>query len=89
MYGEGISKVGELLDLGVLGNIVEKSGSWYSYNSERIGQGRDNAKSFLKDNPDIAAAIEQAVRRNAGLIADDMLVGPKDNDEVADDGTAG
>ncbi|ADM10409.1 recombinase A [Parvularcula bermudensis HTCC2503] len=89
MYGEGISKVGELLDLGVLGNIVEKSGSWYSYNSERIGQGRDNAKSFLKDNPDIAAAIEQAVRRNAGLIADDMLVGPKDNDEVADDGTGG
>ncbi|MEO1161004.1 MAG: recombinase RecA, partial [Pseudomonadota bacterium] len=70
MYGEGISKVGELLDLGVTGGIVEKSGSWFSYNGERVGQGRENAKNFLRDNPDIATAIETAIRENAGLIAD-------------------
>ncbi len=70
MYGEGISKVGELLDLGVTGGIVEKSGSWFSYNGERVGQGRENAKNFLRDNPDIAATIEAAIRENAGLIAD-------------------
>jgi recombination protein RecA len=69
MYGEGISKVGELVDLGVTAGIVEKSGSWYSYNGERIGQGRENAKTFLKQNADVAAAIEQAIRANAGLIA--------------------
>ena len=69
MYGEGISKTGELVDLGVTAGIVEKSGSWYSYNGERIGQGRENAKTFLKQNPDVAAAIEQAIRANAGLIA--------------------
>jgi recombination protein RecA len=69
MYGEGISKVGELVDLGVTAGIVEKSGSWYSHNGERIGQGRENAKTFLKQNPDVAQAIEQAIRANAGLIA--------------------
>jgi recombination protein RecA len=69
MYGEGISKVGELVDLGVTAGVVEKSGSWYSYSGERIGQGRDNAKVFLKQNPDMAAAIEAAIRANAGLIA--------------------
>ena len=69
MYGEGISKVGELVDLGVTAGVVEKSGSWYSYNGERIGQGRDNAKIFLKQNPDMATAIEAAIRANAGLIA--------------------
>ena len=73
MYGEGISKVGELLDLGVTGGIVEKSGSWFSYNGERVGQGRENAKTFLRDNPDIAAAIEAAIRENAGLIADRII----------------
>ena len=78
MYGEGVSKTGELLDLGVLANVVEKSGAWYSYDSERIGQGRENAKQFLKDNPDIAGRIEAAVRKNAGLIADDLLVGGPD-----------
>ncbi len=86
MYGEGISKMGELLDLGVLANVVEKSGSWYSYNSERIGQGRDNAKTFLKDNPDIAAEIEHQVRKNAGLIADDLLVGPGEQEDEAAEG---
>ena len=69
MYGWGISKVGELVDLGVTAGVVEKSGSWYSYNGERIGQGRDNAKTFLKDNPDKAAAIEEAIRANAGIVA--------------------
>ena len=69
MYGEGISKVGELVDLGVTAGIVEKSGSWYSYNGERIGQGRENAQSFLKQNADVAEAIERAIRANAGLIA--------------------
>ncbi len=69
MYGEGISKVGELVDLGVTAGVVEKSGSWYSYNGERIGQGRDNAKIFLKQNPDMASAIEASIRANAGLIA--------------------
>jgi recombination protein RecA len=69
MYGWGISKVGELVDLGVTAGVVEKSGSWYSYNGERIGQGRENAKTFLKDNPDKADAIEQAIRANAGLVA--------------------
>jgi len=73
MYGEGISKVGELLDLGVTGGIVEKSGSWFSYNGERVGQGRENAKTFLRDNPDIAAAIETAIRQNAGLIAERII----------------
>jgi len=68
MFGEGISKVGELLDLGVTAGIVEKSGSWFSYNGERVGQGRENAKTFLKQNPDIANEIEAAIRANAGLI---------------------
>ena len=70
MYGEGVSKTGELIDLGVKAGVVEKSGAWFSYDSQRIGQGRENAKTFLKDNPDIAAKIEAAVRGNSGLIAE-------------------
>ncbi|MEP3045970.1 MAG: recombinase RecA [Roseibium sp.] len=73
IYGEGISKVGELIDLGVKGDIVEKSGAWFSYNSQRLGQGRENAKQFLKDNPEIADEIELAVRQNAGLIAEAII----------------
>jgi recombination protein RecA len=69
MYGEGISKVGELVDLGVTAGVVEKSGSWFSYNGERIGQGRENAKTFLRQNPDMANAIEAAIRDNAGVLA--------------------
>ncbi|MEM1379159.1 MAG: recombinase RecA [Pseudomonadota bacterium] len=80
MFGEGISKMGELIDLGVLGNVVEKSGSWYSYNSERIGQGRENAKQFLRDHPDVADEIENQIRANAGLIAEDMLSQPGGED---------
>jgi recombination protein RecA len=67
MYGEGISKTGELLDLGVKAGVVEKSGSWFSYGDERIGQGRENAKQFLKDNPDIALEIEDKIRAAHGL----------------------
>ena len=73
MYGEGISKTGELLDLGVAAGLVEKSGSWFSYNTQRVGQGRENAKQFLLDNPEIAAEIETAIRQNAGLVQDQMM----------------
>jgi recombination protein RecA len=70
MYGEGVSKMGELIDLGVKAGVVEKSGAWFSYDSQRLGQGRENAKAFLRQNPDAAARIEQAIRANAGLIAE-------------------
>jgi recombination protein RecA len=75
MYGEGISKVGELIDLGVKAGIVEKSGAWFSHDSQRIGQGRENAKQFLRDHPEMAAAIEQKIRAQAGVVANAMLVG--------------
>ncbi|HUA56941.1 MAG TPA: recombinase RecA [Candidatus Sulfotelmatobacter sp.] len=73
MYGEGVSKTGELIDLGVKANIVEKSGAWFSYDGQRIGQGRENAKTFLRENPEVAAAIEQAVRQNAAGVADSLM----------------
>jgi recombination protein RecA len=73
MYGEGISKRGELLDLGIQAGVVEKSGSWFSYEGQRIGQGRENAKLFLRDNPEISESIEHAIRSNAGLVADAMM----------------
>ena len=75
MYGEGISKTGELVDLGVKAGIVEKSGAWFSFDSERIGQGRENAKAYLKEHPETAAKIERAIRQNAGLIAGKILEG--------------
>ena len=81
MYGEGISKIGEIIDLGVKGGIVEKSGSWFSYNSTRIGQGRENAREFLKANPDLANEIEAAVRKNSGMIAEELLGAPEPEDE--------
>src|SRR4051812_7186146 len=85
MYGEGVSKMGEIVDLGVKAGVVEKSGAWFSYDSVRIGQGRENAKTFLKNNPDVAAKIEAAVRANSGLIAEQILGGEKeeDNDDEA------
>lgn len=83
MYGEGISKMGEVLDLGVKAGIVDKSGSWYSYDSTRIGQGRENAKIFLRENPDMAETIEKAVRADAGLVVDDFPAS-----EAEDDGTS-
>ena len=73
MYGEGISKMGELLDLGVAAGIVDKSGAWISYNGQRIGQGRENAKTFLRENKELADEIEAAIRQNAGLVGDQML----------------
>jgi recombination protein RecA len=85
MYGEGISKTGELLDLGVTAGVVEKSGAWFSYDGERIGQGRENAKTFLKQHPDVAQAIERKIRENAGLIAAKITdSGGDDNDRAAD-----
>jgi recombination protein RecA len=73
MYGEGISKIGELIDLGVKAGVVDKSGAWFSYDSQRLGQGRENAKTFLKANPLIADKIELAIRENSGMIADKIL----------------
>jgi len=85
MYGEGISKLGELLDLGVAANLVEKSGAWFSYDGHRIGQGRENSKGFLRENPEMAEKLEKQIRANAGLIADEMLAGPeKAKDETVD-----
>jgi len=83
MYGEGISKTGELLDLGVKAGIVEKSGAWFSYDSQRLGQGRENAKSFLAENRDLADEIEMAIRQNAGLIAEKIIEEgePEDDDD--------
>lgn len=81
MYGEGISKTGELLDLGSKAGIVEKSGSWFSYNSERIGQGRENAKNFLREHPEIAAQIEKQIRVNAGLLAGAMSTTPEEGED--------
>jgi len=92
MYGEGVSKMGELIDLGVKAGIVEKSGSWFSFDSERIGQGRENAKTYLKENPASAAKIELAIRQNAGLIAEQILqgeIGHADEDDEGPDGPDG
>jgi len=74
MYGEGVSKTGELIDLGVRAGIVEKSGAWFSYDSQRLGQGRENAKQFLRDNAEMAGEIERAIRQNAGLLSEKILV---------------
>jgi recombination protein RecA len=89
MYGQGISKTGELLDLGVKAGIVEKSGTWFSYGETRVGQGRENSKAFLRDNPEVAATIEQAIRANAGLVSEAMLTdtnvgGESDDGDAAD-----
>ena len=80
MYGEGISKIGEILDLGVKAGVVEKSGSWFSYDSVRIGQGRENAKTFLKENPEMCTKLEAAIRGRTDEVAEEMMTGP-DADE--------
>jgi recombination protein RecA len=82
MFGEGISKVGELIDLGVKAGIVEKSGSWFSFDSQRIGQGRENAKQFLREHQDVAGAIEKRIRDQSGAVADTMLVAPSEDDVI-------
>ena len=84
MYGEGISKTGELLDLGVKAGVVEKSGAWFSYDSQRLGQGRENSRQFLKDNPHVADSIEKAVRESSGLLGEVLLAGPE-GDEAAEE----
>jgi recombination protein RecA len=91
MYGEGISKTGELVDLGVKAGMVEKSGAWFSFNGERIGQGRENTKAFLKEHPKMAEQIEKAIRQNAGLIVDKMLQAAPEGEEAkeADEGPDG
>src|SRR5271156_444569 len=89
MYGEGVSKNGELIDLGVKAGVVEKSGAWFSYDSQRIGQGRENAKTFMKANPDIAGKIEAAIRQNSGLIAEKILAGDEAKDDDDDDAAEG
>ena len=88
MYSEGVSKTGELIDLGAKAGVVEKSGAWFSFDSQRIGQGRENAKAFLKANPDIAGKIEAAIRQNAGLIAERILAG-EEGETAADDAAEG
>ena len=83
MYGEGVSKTGELVDLGSAAGVVEKSGAWFSYNGQRIGQGRENAKQFLRENPQVAAEIEKAVRQNAGLVAGAMMDSKPTSEDAA------
>jgi recombination protein RecA len=85
IYGAGISKVGELVDLGVRAGIVEKSGSWFSYEGTRIGQGRENAKQYLQQNADVAARIEAQVRQNAGLIGQSLMTETKQLESAADE----
>jgi recombination protein RecA len=77
MYGQGISKTGEILDLGVKAGVIEKSGAWFSYDSTRIGQGRENAKRFLTENPDMAASIEQLIKRNVGTVSEALMAAPE------------
>jgi recombination protein RecA len=82
MYGEGVSKVGELLDLGVKAGLVEKSGAWFSYDSVRIGQGRENSKIWLRENPEAAAKLEAAIRADAAGVGDAMMAGPSEDDDL-------
>jgi recombination protein RecA len=83
MYGEGVSKVGEILDLGVKAGLIEKSGAWFSYDSIRIGQGRENAKTYLKENPDVAQRIENAIRGRTEEVGEALMVGASDDDDIA------
>ena len=82
MYGEGVSKMGELVDLGVKAGLVEKSGAWFSYDSVRIGQGRENAKSFLRENPELAAKLESAIRGNTETVGEALMAGPSEDDDL-------
>lgn len=82
MYGEGVSKIGEILDLGVKAGVVEKSGAWFSYDSVRIGQGRENSKTYLKQNPEVADRLEKAIRAKTEGLAEEMMAGPSEEDDV-------
>src|SRR3954447_18471876 len=88
IFGEGVSKVGELIDLGVKAGIVEKSGAWFSHDSQRLGQGRENAKGFLRENPEIAGKIEASIRQNSGLVAEKILENAKPTEDDLDEGEA-
>ena len=91
MYGKGISKLGELIDLGTKAGVVEKSGAWYAYKGEKIGQGRENAKTYLAQNPKVAAEIEMAIREKAGLISKKIEGNPLDQekeDKQPEEGTS-
>jgi len=83
MYGEGISKVGEILDLGVKAGLVEKSGAWFSYDSIRIGQGRENSKIYLKENPEVAQRIENAIRGRTDEVAEALMIGADEPEETS------
>jgi recombination protein RecA len=82
MYGEGVSKVGEILDLGVKAGLIDKSGAWFSYDSTRIGQGRENAKQYLKENPDMAKRIESSIRGRKDEVGEALMVGPDADDDA-------
>jgi recombination protein RecA len=82
MYGEGVSKVGELLDLGVKAGLVEKSGAWFSYDSIRIGQGRENSKTYLRNNPEVCDRLEKAIRAHTAGLSEEMMAGPSEDDDV-------
>ncbi|RZM33527.1 MAG: DNA recombination/repair protein RecA, partial [Sphingomonas sp.] len=85
MYGQGVSKIGEILDLGVKAGLVEKSGAWFSYDSVRIGQGRENAKTFLKNNVEMSDRLEKAIRSRTDKVAEEMMVGPEPEDDIEGD----
>jgi recombination protein RecA len=84
MYGKGISKVGELVDLGAKAGVVEKSGAWYAYKGEKIGQGRENAKIYLEKNPNVAAEIEKVIRDQAAAITKELEGNPKPEEKISD-----
>jgi recombination protein RecA len=86
MYGAGISKAGELIDLGVKAGVVEKSGAWFSFDSQRLGQGRENAKTFLRENPDVSTRIETMLRQNSGMVAEKILENATPTAEDLDEG---
>jgi recombination protein RecA len=85
MYGQGISKLGEILDLGVKAGVIDKSGAWFSHDSVRIGQGRENSKKYLKENPEIADKIEKIIRANAVGISDALMAGPEDDGDSSEE----
>ncbi len=82
MYGQGVSKIGEILDLGVKAGLVEKSGAWFSYDSVRIGQGRENSKTFLKENPEMCDRLEKAIRTRTDKVAEELMAGPSEDDDI-------
>ena len=85
MYGKGISKLGELIDLGSKAGVVEKSGAWYAYKGEKIGQGRENAKTYLQKNPEVAVEIEKIIRDKAAAISKELEGNPSPNEKISEE----